>query len=282
MFPTFTAITKTWSLDEVVERLKQRPEIAGILLIGSSQLGSFNRYSDLDLLLVLAEMPAVPLHVLLTHVEGRLADVIFTDMPEINQLLTSSEAIPPNSHQGKLLYWLQIGQLLHDASGKLAIAQKMLGMAEWLGNAGNEAELYTRWLNTNYNIEQNRRILTAPDFVYQLDLDLHFLACQLLLWSDYFLVRHLARRGSKAEICYLQTHDPAFLEQFQQLLAETDRGRKQALYEALAGQVFEPLGGLWPPGTEGLALGETVCWSSALVQAGLDFWHGLLADADGT
>ena len=57
--------TNDLSLDEVIDRLSQRPEVDGIVVIGSLSGKQFKPHSDYDLLLVMNQMP-VPLQVGLT------------------------------------------------------------------------------------------------------------------------------------------------------------------------------------------------------------------------
>ena len=96
--------TEGLSLDEVVGRLTGDERVLGIVLLGSTGDGSVTADSDYDLLLILAEMP-VPLHVVFTTIEGRLADVIFGEERFIDRILAEDDPAPDSAAMGALMNW---------------------------------------------------------------------------------------------------------------------------------------------------------------------------------
>ena len=70
MFPTRLSITHNLTLAEIIERLRQQPEVTGLVTMGTTGSDHLRPESDYDLVVVLAEMP-VALHVALTTVDGR-------------------------------------------------------------------------------------------------------------------------------------------------------------------------------------------------------------------
>jgi hypothetical protein len=264
------------SLDDVVTRLARHDVVAGIVLIGSTGDTTLTAASDYDLLIVLSTMPA-PMHVALTTIEGRLADIIFILQSEIDALLTRQDAIPQDSWEARLLHWVQTGRVVVDRQRQL---QRLQQNAAALPRATlpDAGELYRTWFGINYNVLQTQRILASPDPVYQMTVDLRLLYCLSDLWVAYFRVRRLAWAGEKAAIRHLAEHDPNYLTRFQRCLAETDRRTKVAQYVALAEQTLAPLGGLWPQASTAIQFHADRPWTPGQDRVALAFWNDLLRE----
>ena len=96
--------TDRLTLDEVVGRLAGDGRVLGIVLLGSTGDGSLTADSDYDLLLILAALP-VPLHVVFTTIEDRLADVIFGEEQFIDRILAEDDPAPDSAAMGALMNW---------------------------------------------------------------------------------------------------------------------------------------------------------------------------------
>lgn len=99
----------------------------------------------------------------------------------------------------------------------------------------------------------------------------------------YFTARGLPWRGEKEAIRYWMASDPAYLAQFRECLAETDRARKVARYEELARVTLAPVGALWERGTamvgagRGWGMGPDAPKSANDIEDANAFWHALIA-----
>lgn len=275
---TYTLISgsNTLTLDAILARLTQRTVVEGVVLIGSTGTPALTPSSDYDLIVVLSEMPA-PLHVALTTIDARLTDVIFFSLAAIERILSQERlADPVDTLEGKLIRWLQVGQIAFDRAGLLGAAQRKVQSGEWLRPAG-EGEIYASWFGVNYNVQQTRRMLSSPDPVYLWAVDFRLLYQLSDLWGSYFRVRRLPWDGEKGAIRYLQAHDPEYLDLFRACLAESDRARKVQIYEQLAALTLAPVGGLWPDGATAIQLAIGADGELPPGAAALAFWESLVA-----
>lgn len=266
--------SETLSLEEVVARLARHEVVAGVVLIGSTGAGAFTPASDYDLLVMLTHLPA-PMHVALTTIGGRLADLIFITRSEVAALSARADEIPQDSWEARLLDWVASGRIVWDRLGELAALRRRAATLHpaALPDAG---DLYRTWFGVNYNLRQTQRILADADPVYQMTVDLRLLYCLSELWVAYFRLRGLAWRGEKAAIRHLVEHDPGYLQRFRRCLAETDRASKVAQYAALAAETLAPLGGLWPESATAIQFHATPPWTPGQDRVALAFWNTLL------
>lgn len=266
-------------LEEVVTRLARHEAVTGVVLLGTTGDPALTPASDYDLLVVLSQMPA-PMHVALTTVDGRLADIIFVMQPEIDALLAHDELghdeVPQDSWAARLLYWVQTGRVVFDRLGQVQRLQDNSATQRRAAQP-DAGERYRTWFGINYNVRQTLRILASADPVYQMTVDLRLLYCLSELWVAYFRLRGLAWAGEKAAVRYLAAHDPGYLQRFQRCLAETDRRSKVAQYVALAEQTLLPLGGLWPQASTAIQFHADAPWRPGQDQVALAFWNSLLS-----
>jgi predicted nucleotidyltransferase len=85
---TSTSPSNDMTLEQITARLSQNEVVTGLLLIGSAARGELTPTSDVDLVVVLSEMP-VPLHVGVTYIDGTLTDLIFLRAAQIGKALGS-------------------------------------------------------------------------------------------------------------------------------------------------------------------------------------------------
>jgi predicted nucleotidyltransferase len=262
------------TLEEVIARFAERETVDGIIIVGSASENKLSSASDFDLVIVLAEMPA-PLHVGLTYIDQRLADIIFFTVAEVDQVLSLAEPVDAEEWVGWLIRWLQVGRIAFDRTGRLQRAQRKVLAGQWLSPA-SESRIYQAWFRINYNVKHNRRMLTSDDPVYQQALDMRLLYSIAELFVGYFDLRRLLWEGEKAAIRYLAANDREYLDLFQRCLTETDRARKAQLYEQLAALTTAPVGGLWPDGATAINFKPEARLQPDMLEAALQFWESLV------
>lgn len=268
-----TASTDHLSLDEVITRLSQQAVVDGLIVVGSAAQGEVTAASDYDLVLVLAELP-VPMHTGVTYIDGRFTDLLFHTADQVEQILAATEPFDFWDWTGRLVGWLETGQVRFDRHGQLGVVQAKVQSGQWLAAVGDDAARGA-WQTSNYNLAVVRRLLTSDDPTYLMAAELRMAinGPQDLFWN-YFAVRGLQPDSEKQHIRYLQEHDPAFLADFKHFLAELDRDEKFRRYVALAERVLAPVGPLWQAGETVLNLnGKNL--TRAMEKQALNFWEGL-------
>ncbi len=95
------------SVDEVVERLRCREDVTALVLIGSTA-GRLEAWSDIDLLVVLAEGPDFDLE--FATIDGRPADIVFTNPKQIRRLADASTE--PEGRLADLNTWIGAGRIV--------------------------------------------------------------------------------------------------------------------------------------------------------------------------
>jgi len=249
-------------------RLSTHAAVEGVVLVGSGGRGEVTAGSDYDVLVVLSDNP-VPISLILTTIDGRIAEVVFRTTDEIERLTVGIATIRDASADGGIAHRFADGRILFDRVERLARAQTAIRAAMPLIMA-TEAEQYAAWFNVNYDLRMLKYILRADDPVHRLAVDYRLLAMLSDLWPCYFTVRRLAWRGEKSAIRHFTDYDPHYLTLFRACLAETNRTRKVEIYEELARRAVAPVGELWAENaTAADGTPETV-------EKAFDFWEELL------
>lgn len=262
------------TLDEVTERMAHHPSVEGIVTLGTTASGSLNPASDYDLFVVLSE-GRVPLWLVVTTIDRRLAEIYFAPVRAIDELSAAGAPAQPDSYAAILARFLREGLIAFDRRGRLAQAAAQVGSQLQTPPVGDNA-IYSTWFGVNYNLLHALRMLTSDDPVYTTALDIRLLYCVADVVTTYFRVRGLPWRGEKAAVRQLAAEDPRFLELFQQFAATNDRRQKVELYRTLAEAALAPAGRLWPPVATTLQLGPEASWTTAMVDAGLELWEALI------
>ncbi|MCE7989429.1 MAG: hypothetical protein DYG89_50400 [Caldilinea sp. CFX5] len=244
---TRQSTTKTLALEEVIARLSQQAAVDGLVVVGSAAQEQLTPASDYDLVLILAAMP-VPLHVGVTYIDGRFTDLLFHTVDQVEQILAATTPVDFWDWTGRLIDWLQTGNVVFDRHGKIGQAQAKVKSGVWL-QTNNDQATYGAWQSINYNLQVVRRYLAADDPAYLAAADIRMMLFGPQdLFFTYFTVRGLPPDNEKKVIQYLQSHDPEYLWLFNRFLTEQDRHVKYQLYEELAALTLAPVGGLWPTG----------------------------------
>jgi hypothetical protein len=274
VFPSVPSQTDALTLDEVVARLAAQENVMGIVLIGSTADHTLTAASDYDLLLILDQLP-VPLHVVFTTIDGRLADVIFSDIKFINHILREDDPTADSPATGILMNWLQKGQVVHDRNGQIQAAQAKIKNGTWL-LAPDKKAVFQVWRSIHYNYHQTKRMLMSNDPVYEAAVDLRLTYMLTDVWFGYFTIRQLPWEGEKKAVRYWQNHDPGYLTLFQKYLVATERQQRFDIFSQLAQRTLEPIGGLThTPGTMVTLQGDD--WTMTDIESAFDFWHNLLS-----
>jgi predicted nucleotidyltransferase len=260
------------TVEDVTARLALRPEVDGVVMMGSGGKGSLSPSSDIDLLIILDE--ALPdAKMISTTIEGRLTEIYFVLGSELYAWLDDLSILPQESFTAVRMRWIESGQVLFDRSGRLGRLQAALGAGEW-STPPDDTEVYTAWYLTNYDLTQTRRLVFAEDEVSWMKADLRMLRMLSELWARYFLVRKLPAQSEKERIRWMKDQDPSFLVAFQDCLRTVERKAKFTQYVDLARRVLEPTGGLWPENTTAVDL---VDGDSEKAEQVLEQWAGWLA-----
>ena len=88
MIETPVSLSNAMTLDEVLDRLSQAHDVVGLAMFGSRLNAGASSISDYDLL-ILVENPPVRIFQMLSHIDGRMADIVFVEVDSVVQLLAS-------------------------------------------------------------------------------------------------------------------------------------------------------------------------------------------------
>ena len=154
MFPISSAVTQHMTLVEVIDRLRQRNEVAGILLMGSVVTGQLTLKSDYDILLVLDNL-STPTKLVTTWIEGRFAEIYCTTVAAIERAIEEPELWEAGSEEEALIRWLRDGQVHHDRTGVLQRGEDISRTAP--AAVADDATIYGGWWGIGYDATENYR-----------------------------------------------------------------------------------------------------------------------------
>jgi hypothetical protein len=270
-------ISTSMTLEEVLARLAACEAIDGVALFGSQAAAHSSPVGDYDLLL-LVSAPPVGIFQMLTHIDGRMADVVFVEAEIAERLLANPVPVAARSFEGLFLLKMQAARIVHDRSGRLSRVQQWVGAGRsrsaWLMPSAH-ADIYAAWFWQNHGLYHLKRMALSADPVYLTAFDMMMLSCLGDACRSYFCIRHLPWQGEKAAIRHLQSHDPEYLALLRDCIAATDRTHKLSLYEALTVRTISPSGTLWTTGTTAVYLADPNQHATHVDQA-LAFWVSLL------
>lgn len=190
-------------------------------------------------------------------------------MSQYNMKTVPSMVLREKRSANQSLNWLKNGLIVFDRSGQARRAQHKVRQGAWLEPVADEAA-YGAWFAINYNLAVAQRLVSAADPLYQTTARIRMAVYgHTDIWFGYFTIRRLAWEGDKAAARYLQQHDPAFLEAYQQFISTSSLEQKLLSYEQAARLATAPFGGLWPPGVTVMNVAET-----------LQSWPALLGEHD--
>ncbi len=265
------------TLDEVLSRLATSELVESIALFGSRATGDADSISDYDVLLLVTN-PPVRIFQMLTHIGGRMADVVFIETETADRLLTMPGSVAAKSIEGMFLLKMRTAQIVYDASGRLSRVQQLVRgdkpPTDWL-LPSTYPDVYAAWFWPNHGLCHMRRMVQSDDPTYLTAFDMMMLSCLSEVCRTYYCVRHLPWQGEKAAIRYLQSHEADYLILLRECIATTDRVRKLSLYEQLIVRALAPVGEIWTPGITAAYLVDPTQHATHIDTA-LAFWESLL------
>jgi hypothetical protein len=250
--------------------------VDGLALFGSRAADRDNPISDYDLLILVTRLP-IGIFQMLTHIDRRIADIVFIKTETIDDVLSGQKRFLANSVEGMFLLKMRQAQIVYDASRRLQRAQDLVRQTpsdDWLLPPAYST-VYAAWFWQNHGLYQMKRMAQADDPAYLTAVDMMLLACLSDVGRAYHSVRHLPWQGEKAAVRYWKQHDPDYLALLRECLATVDRALKLQLYEALVAQALGPVGDLWKPGITAVYL-DSPAQNSEQIDTALAFWESLL------
>ena len=263
------------SLEKALMRLAADERVDGLALFGSRPGGRAGPVSDYDLLVLVSSLP-LDIFQMLSHIDGRMVDIVFVLTGRADRLLEAAGPVATNTQDGRFLLKMQTAQIVYDASGRLARAQALARQGGWRA-AGTFGETYGAWFWHNHALFHIRRMAQSDDPAYRTAVDLMLCGALHDICRAYCLIRGVPWEGEKAAMRYLAEHDAPYLALLRECLAMADRAQKLELFEQLVTITLGPAGETWQPGCTAVAL-EGPYPTEAGVRAALDFWQSFFRE----
>ena len=265
------------SLEAVIDRLRRRDEVDGVMIVGSAARDEVGPTSDYDLFILMAEM-SVPIERGQTYVDGRVTDLKFMMVEDVDKFIEADEPVSPYTGDGRAFLRMGDGKIELDRSGRLKRAQdKVLAGVQW--QRLSEQQNHSRWMSMNGFLRLSGR-LVASDDPEVVDAALMMINGQLdYLMTDYFNLRDLMFKGEKEAVKYWASCDPAYHRAYMDCLREVDPLRKQALLEEVAAIAAAPRGDLWKEGDTVMHLkleGVSESDIAGETETAFEFWDRLI------
>lgn len=276
-----TEVLTMLTLDETLTRLAAHPQVDGLAIFGAQATPTVSPVSDYDLLILVEGQP-VPIFQMLTHIAGRMADLVFVETGLADRLLADDAPVAASSWEGMFLQKMGKATIHYDRVGRLgqvaALAQQRV-QAGRLFTPTSATERYGDWFWYNHSLLHIQRMAAADDPIYHTAVDLMLLGGLATLCRAYCRTHNVVWEGEKAALRYLQAHDPDFLTLLRACLATTDRQQKIAAYAQLLNQALDTSYGVWTPRITAVYLADPPQTAERVEQA-LRYWAELLGQAD--
>ncbi len=268
-FPTEARL----DLEALVARLSRRESVDGIVFVGSTGTSALRPNSDYDVVVIIDE-PELPLLVGLTTVDGRLTDLLFATVAEVEGLLSGARP-GADAWPARLARWVAQGRIVFDRSGRLQRLSQLLAEAPLVADL--QGGSHETWFSLNYDLAHNRRLAASTDPADRTALQIRLLYAVKELVTGYFRLRAVEWSGEKAAVRYLAEHDPGYLATLRACLDEIVPDGRMAPYETLAERTLGPFGGVWKPGHTNFQFRPGSQVSPELLRASARFWESLIA-----
>jgi hypothetical protein len=285
-FTSKAAVTNSMTLDQVANRLSERPEIDGIFYMGSTASGELKPNSDYDIVVVFQEL-LVPIHILTTWIHGHFAEIHCTTTESIERVIAQPLEWSSGSEEEAIIRWLRSGRIAFDRHGTLRHAQDIASQTPKA--VPSSTAIASGWWGISYNVSHLNRYLADADPMAETVVRIRLLYSVFQVVAGYFIVRGIAWSGEKSAVEHLTLHDPNYLQVLQQCLAEEELSQKAGLYRQLADLTLAPVGGLsregntaiWIGNGFGSGVGESPTGSvDETVQAAARYWEQLFLDEE--
>ena len=240
-FATVRSGSADLSVDDVVERLRRRSDVAALVLIGSTA-GRLQEWSDIDLLVVLADGPDFDVE--FATIDGRPADLLFTNLNAVRRIADAGGEV--NGRLADLSTWLGAGRVAFSRSDDVAVA---LEAARARGPLrASDRERFFRWVELNVNLVKFERYLAAdtPEHLEAVHvmLDQAFAA----LPQDALVLSGIGWTGERSALTELRRAGVDIVRAIESGRAEPDAARRLAIYRSAACRAAERAGGVWAAG----------------------------------
>ncbi len=275
MFITSMTKSHKLSLSETLAQLKVSDKVDGLALFGS-RTEQPSPVSDYDLLILVKDSP-IHIFQMLTHINGRMADVVFVETDVVDRLLDLNEAVRSTSIEGMLMLKSQKAQIVYDRSGRLERTRQYtlerMQSKQWLPPTP-ESSLYNDWFWQNHLLFHIKRMIQSDDPIYQTAVDMMLTSGLSDVYQVYYRVHNLPWQGEKEAIRYWQLNDPNYLKLLQACFSTVDRNQKVELYEQVVRQTISSIGPMWKEGITAVYLKDTTLHPAQISEA-LQFWETL-------
>ncbi|MCB0063687.1 MAG: nucleotidyltransferase domain-containing protein, partial [Caldilineaceae bacterium] len=182
------------TLDETARRLAAAPQVEGIALFGSHSMAHNNPVSDYDLLL-LVDAPPVEIFQMLTHIDGRMADIVISTVDTAQHVLTLATPVSIHTAEGMLIHKLWAATIVHDPHARLAQIRQHLHRrpkcTDWLMGT-NVEEQYATWFWQNHSLLHIKRMCHSTEPLYLTAADMMLVTGLAGLCRSYFVARQLS------------------------------------------------------------------------------------------
>jgi hypothetical protein len=111
-------ITRRWSLDTVIARMKQHEQVEGLLPIGSLSKHALTTASDYDLIIVLRHTPS-SWYVGVTYIDDGFTDLVFVAASALGSVQALTMPVPFTHELAPIIRWLQNGVIVFDRTGQI-------------------------------------------------------------------------------------------------------------------------------------------------------------------
>ncbi len=241
VFATTRSSSADLSIDQVVERLRRRDDVAALVLIGSTA-AKLEDWSDIDLLVVLAEGPDFDLE--FATIDGRPADIVFTNLDSIRRLADVNTE--PEGRLADLNTWIGAGRIVFS---RTVDTYRALEVAASRGRRrASHREQFFRWVELNVNLIKLERYLAAGTAEHLEALHLMLDQAFAVLPQDALVLAGIGWAGERAALDELRGNGGQVLQAIEAGRTELDAARRLAVYRSAAARVTESVGGLWAPG----------------------------------
>ena len=240
-FATIRSVSADLDLDHVLDRLRSREEVVGVVLIGSTARQP-DQWSDIDLVVVLDQGPDFDLE--FATIGSRPADLVFTNLDTIRKI--ADARTNPDGRIADLTHWMADGKVAFSRNQAVDRAPKAAHRLRPV--RASDRERFFHWVELNVGMVKLDRYLSAGSAEY-LDA-LHLLLDQAFgsLPRDAVILAGNRWTGEIAALKELARSGDYVLRAIESGRSEADPARRLALYRSALERVTEPIGGLWAAG----------------------------------
>lgn len=255
-------------INTLLRKLKNNPDIAGIIIFGSRCKGTYTNHSDVDLLLVLQQKRPVEIDVIHPTIEkpGIRFDIWLRTKSEINELKRDL-LVNKNKENPFVLEAISTGKILKDTSSLLKRTKQLIVIS-----------LKNKHINVNFirfrfthAFESLQKML--PNGVLEFNLMLR--AEIITAIYTYAEIHDIKYKSLKELLRYLKKEEKGLYK----LIEKCEKGKnlenKLRYLKQIFDKVISPLGKLGQKG-EFIATGDSMLSPKEQNKIGINFWENLI------